>query len=226
MPEKSWSRIPRNVFAGSDHVVARQSADRNALHGRNAKMRRKRTKVALQAKKNVLAVIREIHFVDGGNDAANSEKRGDVSVAMRLGQQALCGIDQDNRNVSRGRAGGHVARVLFVTRSVRNDELPPRRAEVTVSDINRNSLLSLGTQTIRKQRKIERPAGTVDFAFLHRSDLIFVNGFRVMKQSSDQRGLAVVYAARRSESQKILAKICLKKPGQALGALGRCEGQH
>src|SRR5215831_10382579 len=176
-------------------------------------MRRKRKKIALQTKENFLAVFRKIHFVDGRNDAANSQKRGDISVPMRLGEQALGGVHQNDRKIGRGGAGGHVARVLFVARRVRYDKLASRRAKVTVSDINGDSLFALGAQAIGQQRKIERPSRTVDLALLHRSDLVFVDGFRVMKQSPDQRGLAIIHAARGGKAQKVLAEVLLKECG-------------
>ena len=75
---------------------------------------------------------------------ADSEQRSDKRVALRLGQQSLRGVDENHRQISGRSAGSHVARVLFVAWCVGDDEFPPRRAEITVRDVNRNALFTLG----------------------------------------------------------------------------------
>ena len=77
-------------------------------------------------------------------------------MAARLGQDALARIDQNDRQVGGGRAGGHVARVLLVARRVGDDELAPRRGEVAIGDVDGDALLALGAQAVGEQREIDR----------------------------------------------------------------------
>ena len=113
-----------------------------------------------------------------------------------------------------------------MTRRVGDDEFAPRGAEVAVGNVNGDALLALGAQAVGQKRKIKRTAGAVDFAFLHRSNVIFVNGLRVMKQASDERGLAIVHAARSGKAEQILAQVGLEERGKVPRALGSGKGQH
>src|SRR5205807_1514316 len=110
----------------------------------------------------------------------------------------------------------HVSRVLLMAGRVRNDELSPRRAEIPVSDVNRDALLTLGTQAIREQRKIDRLTRSIHGTLFHRRELVLVDRLAVMQKPSDQRGLAVIHAARRRESQQLLAEFLLEEPIDSL----------
>src|SRR2546421_2183873 len=94
---------------------------------------------------------------------------------------------------------------------VRDDELSPRRAEIPVSDVNRDALLAFGTQAIREQRKIDRLTRSIHRALLHRRELVLIDRLAVMQKPSDQSGLAVIHAARRRESQQLLAEFLLEE---------------
>ena len=65
-------------------------------------------------------------------------------MPARLRADAVAGVDQEDRDVGRGRAGRHVARVLLVAGRVGEDELAPRGREVAVGDVDRDALLALG----------------------------------------------------------------------------------
>ena len=67
-------------------------------------------------------------------------RRGDMH-GTRLGQNAFARIDQDDSHVGCGCARGHVARVLFMTGRVGDDD---SGREVAVSDVDRDALLPLG----------------------------------------------------------------------------------
>ncbi len=147
-------------------------------------------------------------------------------MAVRLGKQALGGVDKNDRQVRRGSARGHVACVLFVARRVRNNEFAAGGAEVAVGNVNGDTLLALSAQTIGQQGEIERAAGAVDFAPLHRGDVIFINGLRIMQQAADQRGLAVVHAAGSGKAQQIFAQVALKKCRKAFRPFRSSKRQH
>jgi hypothetical protein len=76
----------------------------------------------------------------------DSEQRRDERVTPALLEHTLARIDEDEREVGGRCAGHHVARVLDVTRCVGDDELPLRRREVAVGDVDGDALLALGAQ--------------------------------------------------------------------------------
>ncbi len=115
-------------------------------------------------------------------------------MSPRLHQQALACIDQQHRDVRRGCAGHHVARVLLVPWGVGQDEAAARRLEEAICDVDGDALIALGRQTIDQQRIID--------AALHRAEAFAVtiqrrhhvigDGAAFEQQPSDQRGLAVI----------------------------------
>ena len=147
-------------------------------------------------------VADQVHLVDGDHDVAHAQQRRDVSMAARLDQHALAGVDQHHGGIGRGCAGGHVARVLLVARRVRNDELAARRGEVAIGNIDGDALLALGAQAVGEQRKIDLAGRGGSLAF-NGAHLVFVDRLRVVEQAADERGLAVVDAAGGGEAQQI-----------------------
>ena len=122
----------------------------------------------------------------------------------RLDQQALSRVDQQDRQVGGGRAGRHVARVLFVPRRVGDDEAPVRRVQETIGDVDRNALLALCLQPVHEKGEVHRVAcGAVALAVpFQRIQLVGRNRTRVVQQPADQRGLAVVHAAAGEHAQQ------------------------
>ena len=119
-------------------------------------------------------------------------------MAARLRDYAVARVHQDDGQIGGGCAGGHVARVLLVTRRVGDDELALGRGEITISDIDSDALFALGSKAIGEQRKIDRARGLVDGRATNGSQLIFVDALGIVQQAPDEGGFAVVHAARRS----------------------------
>ncbi len=119
-------------------------------------------------------------------------------------QNAVARVDQDHGQIGRGCAGGHVARVLLVSRRVGDDELAPRGGEIAVSDVDGDALLPLGAQAVGQQRKIDGAGRAVHRRLGHGLELIFVDALRIEEQTADQSGFAVVHAARGGKSQQVL----------------------
>ena len=107
-------------------------------------------------------------------------------MPARLRQQTLGSIYENDGCVSGGRAGGHVARVLFVAGRIGNDELAPGGGEITIGNINGNALLALRAQSISQQGKINRAGRTVDPAGAHRGKLVFIDRLAVIQQAANQ----------------------------------------
>src|SRR5437773_1034108 len=68
-----------------------------------------------------------------------------------------------SRQVGRGGPGDHVAGVLDVAGGVGDDELPPRRREVPVGDVDGDALLPLGPQD-RKSTRLNSSHITISYA--------------------------------------------------------------
>jgi len=91
-----------------------------------------------------------------------------------------------------------------VPRSVGDDELAPRRGEITVGHVDGDALFALGAQSVGEQRKVE-PAVRLG-GFANARELVFVDRAGIVKQAPDQRRLAVVYAAGGGKAQEIAQK--------------------
>ena len=159
-----------------------------------------------------LVVADEVHLVDRQQHVADAQQRHDVAVPARLREQALARIDQHHGQV-RGRcAGGHVARVLLVSRAVGDDELALLGAEETVGDIDGDALLALGREAIDQQREIDVPAlrAVAPAVGFQRRELVVEQQLGVVQQAPDQRALAVVDAAAGDEAQQALGFVLLQ----------------
>src|SRR5258708_30220377 len=94
-------------------------------------------------------------------------------------------------------AGGHVSCVLLVARRIGDDKFAARSLKVAVSNVDGDALFALGLQPVGEQRKIEWPGRAVDGTLADRLDLIVEGSVGIVQEASDQRGLAVIYAAGR-----------------------------
>ncbi|MGC4082244.1 MAG: hypothetical protein QM736_09100 [Vicinamibacterales bacterium] len=65
------------------------------------------------------------------------------------------GVDEDDREIRGRRAGGHVARVLFVAGRVGHDEAAVVGREEAIGDVDCDALLTLGLQAVDQEREIE-----------------------------------------------------------------------
>ena len=196
--------VPRHPVSALDHVVALERADRDEHRLAGREVACEILELGDDLAEHVLAVVDQVHLVYRDDEVRDPEQRRDERVASRLRQHALARIDQHDREMCRRRAGRHVARILFVSRRVGDDELAFRRREVAVGDINGDSLLALGPQSVGQQREVNSAARPVDLRVLDRCELVFVDALRVVEQPADQGGLAVVHTACRGEPQQLL----------------------
>jgi len=90
---------------------------------------------------------------------------------------------------------------VHVPRGVGDDELALGRGEVPVSDVDGDALLAFGLEPVGEQREVRILVTAIRRGLLHRCELVFEDGFRVEQQAPDQRGLAVVDAARGGDAQ-------------------------
>ena len=149
-----------------------------------------------------------------------------MRMAPGLWEQAFGGVDQDHGEVCCRSTCCHISGVLFVARCIGNDELPSGGTEIPVGHINGDSLFALSSQPIRQQGEINRSTRAVDLAFLHRGELVLVDGFRVVQQSTDQCGLAVIHASGGGETKQFLPDIPIEKTEETVFEAGVECGQH
>src|SRR5258708_2500984 len=153
----------------------------------------------------------------------DAEQGADEGVTLGLRHDPLAYVDQDDREVRRGGARDHVARVLLVTGRVGDDEAPLGGGEVAVGDVDRDALLALGAQAVGQQRQVDEVltlalAGLLDVRELVRQHLL-----AVVEQPPDQRALAVVDRARGGEPQQVGGPVG-EAPEHLRGAL-RLDGR-
>jgi hypothetical protein len=145
-----------------------------------------------------------IHLVHREHHVPDAEKRADVGVPAGLGENALACIHQDDREVSVRRAGRHVARVLFVTRRVRDDEGSARRLEETMRDVDGDALLALRLQPVHEQREVDLvPCRAVPPAVaFQRGKSVVHDQPGVMEEPADEGRLPVIDGTAGQEAQQ------------------------
>src|ERR1019366_2505156 len=160
--------------------------------------------VGANGAENFFAVLHQVHLIDGDHQVANAQQGGDESMPARLCQQAMASVDQHDGQVRGRRASGHVAGILLVARGVGDDELAPRGGKVAVGHVDGDALFALGAQPVGEQREVQ--AAVCLSGFADAGELVFVDRLRIVQQAPDERGLAIVHAARGGEAQQLAQK--------------------
>ncbi len=148
-------------------------------------------------------VVDQVHLVDADDEVRDTEEGGDERVSPALLGDPSTGIEQDEGDVGRRRAGDHVAGVLDVAGGVGDDELPARRGEVAVGDVDGDALLALGAQAVGDEREVRVVVAAVAADPLDGGQLVIEERLRVEQQPADQRALAVVDRAGGGEAQEV-----------------------
>ncbi len=157
--------VPRRTLGLVHHVVAFERRHRHEVHrgGLHLQAFGELQVVGLDRLEHALIEVLEVHLVDGHNDVLDAQQRGDEAVATGLGLHAVTGVDQDDRQVTGGGTGGHVAGVLLMAGGVGDDELALGGGEIAVRDIDGDALLTLGLQAIDQQCQVDVFTGGADF---------------------------------------------------------------
>ena len=148
--------------------------------------------------------VDQIHFVDRQQHVVDAQTRDDETVPAGLGQHAFAGVDQHHGDIGGGRAGGHVAGVLFMARAIGHDELAFVGGKEAVGHIDGDALLAFGGQAVDQQREIHGFAlgAVLGGIFFQRGQLVVEQALGVVQQAPDQGALAVVDAAAGDEAQQ------------------------
>ena len=162
------------------------------------------------SRKARLIVVDEIDLVDCENDVAHAEQRHDDRMAMGLREQPFARVDEHDREVGVGSAGGHVARILLVARRVGDDERAPRCREVAIGDVDRDALLTLGFEPVDQERVVDIVPGRPEFFRIpfERRQLVVEDQFFLVQHSPDEGRLAVVDRSAGEQTQGREGHLC------------------
>src|SRR5699024_2738157 len=113
--------VPVHVRRASDDVVALQRRDRDDLDVRECQLGGKGGELRVDAVVDILAVVDQVHLVDGDDQVRHTQHGQQHRVAPRLLGQTLAGIDEYQAEVGGRGAGDHVAGVLDVPGGIGDD---------------------------------------------------------------------------------------------------------
>ena len=108
-------------------------------------------------------------------------------MAACLVEQTIPRIDQQDREVGGGSFRGHVARVLLMTRRIRQNEPALRRFEKPIGDVDRHALFSFRLQTIDQQRVIDATLDGAKPAKIRSSAVITSSGVESRTETANDR---------------------------------------
>ena len=218
----------QGMFVGArGDVVAKARRHRDRHDGVKPRVLGKHLIVRNDLVEDVLRIADQIDLVDGNDDVADAEQRGDEGMPAGLLQHALARVDQHDGEVGRRGAGRHVAGVLLVAGRVGDDELALRRREEAIGDIDGDALLALGFEPVDQQREIDVVAvgAVLSGVALKRRQLVFEDQLGVVEQAADQRRLAVIDRAAGQEAQQrlvfLLGQIARRFPDRRRSAARR-----
>ena len=208
-PHQRRPVVPGRAVARVNDVVAAQAGDRNRRDVGQPDAGGEPAVVVVDLPVRGLVVADEVHLVDRQDHLADPDQRHQVAVAAGLREDALARVDQDHGHVGRGGPGDHVARVLLVTGGVGDDELPALGAEEAVRHVDRDALLTLGSQPVDEQREVDLAALGAPLAGigLDGGDLVVEQHLRLEQQASDQGALPVVDRTAGDEAQQALGLV-------------------
>src|SRR5439155_12780414 len=132
--------VPRHARARLGYKVAFESRYRNTYGFSTAESVDEVDEVFANLLISFLQVIDEIHLVYRDDEITDSKEVSDEGVPPCLGHDAISRVDENHSEIGIAGACHQIARVLLVARRVRDDELPLRRGEIAVRDVDRDAL--------------------------------------------------------------------------------------
>ncbi len=223
--QKRRARVPWRALGLGDDVIAAQGRDGDCGKGGEAQFGNKGAVFGLDPCEHLLGIVHEIDLVDHQRHVLHPKQREDETVAARLGQKPLAGVDQQQRHVGVGGAGRHVAGVLLVAGRIGGDEISPVGGKEAIGHVDGDALLALGDETVDQQREIDALLAHMPVAavLFQRRQLVVEDHLAVIEQSADERRLTIVHRAAGQEAQQRFAGL----PGEPevdIGIGGRSRG--
>jgi len=97
--EEAFAIIPRHAGAAFDDIVAFEGADGNEADVGDIELAGEIFVIGFDGIEDVLAIVNNIHFVDGDNEVRDAEESADEAVAFSLGDDAVAGVNEDDRQI-------------------------------------------------------------------------------------------------------------------------------
>ena len=201
--EQRCTVVPRHLRRALDYVVAAQRTDWNEGDVDDLELGRKVAEFRDDFVEALLAPIDKVHLVNADDHVRDSQQRRDESVTARLLRNPVACVDQYDGEVGGRGTGDHVARVVNVAGGVGDDEPAMGGGEVSVGDVDCDSLLTLGAEAVCEQRKVNAAIVAVPSqrCFTELLELVFKNGFCVVEQPPDQCAFPVINRASGGEAE-------------------------
>ena len=214
--------VPWGAVGLVDYVVAVEGRQRNALYIGDAQRIDEGFVFTDNLVENFLREVYQVHLVDCQYDVLDAQQGNQIGVTAGLGDYSGTCVDQNNGQVGCRSAGNHVAGVLFVSRSVGDDELAVVGREIAVGYVNGDTLFAFGFQTVEQQGIVDVLAGiSYSFAVAFEGiQLVFVQFLTVEEQTADEGGFSVVYRTGCQEAQQVFLFVFLQKFLDGHGASG------
>ena len=211
--EQRSTVVPRSALRLLHHIVAIKRRKRDASHIGDAQRSDKLLVLAYNFIETLFGEVHQVHLINGKHHMLDTQQRYKESMTARLRDDTRAGIYQNNRQICGRAAGNHVTRILFVSRSVGNDEFTVIRGEVAIGHVDSNALLTLRLQTVQQQGIVDVVAGiTHTFAVaLQRIQLVFIQFLTIEQQTSDKRGLSVIHRTGSKETKQIFLFVFIKE---------------
>ena len=187
--EQRRTFVPRRTLRLVHHIIAIERTQRETSDILKAERTDKVHIFRHNFIEHRLIEAAKVHLIDGQHHMLDTEQRNKESVAVRLCDNAVAGINEDDSKVGRRSARDHVARVLLVSRRISNDKFALIGREIAISHIDGDTLFALSLQAI-EQKGIVDVFASISHALgiaLQRGELIFVQFLRVEEQATNQR---------------------------------------
>ena len=130
--EERRSLVPRHAIGAVNDVVAVEGRDRDECHVGDLELCDEVAELVGDRVEHAAVVADQVHLVDADDQVTHAQQRGDERMPLRLLDDAMASVHQDDRDVGGRRTGDHVSRVTNVAGGVGEDELAPGGREVAV----------------------------------------------------------------------------------------------
>ena len=202
--EERGALVPWHGVGFVDDVVAIEGADGDEGHLDEVfETTGEVAEVGLDAFVGFLAVVDEVHFIDGEDDVLDAEEVSEERVAAGLFDDPFAGVDEDDGEVGGAGAGDHVPGVLDVAGGISDDEFAARGGEVTVGDIDGDALFAFCAETVCEEGEVDAGVAAFLGEAFDGGELVFEDGFGIVEETADEGGFAVVDGAGGGEAEKV-----------------------
>ena len=150
---QDWrAAVPSSVRSTRHNILASERTHGHRDRTCNPNLDAIVEELALDFAKASFAPLNKIHLVHRRNNMTNAKQTCDERVSTRLCRHSTARINQCDRQLTVARTSRHIACVLLVPWTIGNDETAMGCCEISVRNINCDSLLALCFKPINDKR--------------------------------------------------------------------------